>query len=208
MRAEDLTSRHASAWRGATRHSFLEAVRDGTLPREAFDLWLAQDYLFVCDLLTSQARILARAPRRDRGVLAGGLVAAEAELGWFEEKASERGLDLGASRLPATESYRLLMSSMEEAPYPAAITGVWTIERAYLEAWRSASPPAAYAEFVEHWTTPEFEEYVTSLERAADDALHEADESEREAIEQTFLSVAQLERDFWGMAFSERGDES
>ena len=208
MRAEDLVSRHASAWRGATRHPFLDAVREGTLPQEAFDLWLAQDYLFVSDLLASQARILARAPRRDQAVLAGGLVAAEAELDWFEDKARERGLDLGASRLAATENYRQLMSSMEDAPYPAAVTGLWTIERAYLEAWRSAKPPAAYAEFVEHWTTPEFAEYVSGLERAADDALSEADTSEREAAGQTFLSVAHLERDFWEMAFSEGGETS
>lgn len=201
MRAEDLTSRHAEAWRGATSHPFLEAVRDGTLPREAFDLWLAQDYLFVADLLTSQSRILARAPRRDQAVLAGVLVAAEVELGWFEAKASERGLDLGASRLPATEDYRRLMSRMEDAPYAAAITGVWTIERAYLEAWRSAKPPAAYAEFVEHWTTPEFAEYVAGLERAADDALDAADGTEREAAGDAFLSVARLERDFWEMAW-------
>ena len=201
MRAEDLVSRHAEAWRGATSHPFLDAVREGTLPREAFDLWLVQDYLFVGDLLRSQARILARASRRDQGVLASGLVAAEAELRWFEEKARERGLNLGASRLAATECYREMMSSMEDAPYPAAITGLWTIERAYLEAWRSAKPPAAYAEFVEHWTTPEFAEYVSGLERAADDALSEADTSEREKAAQTFLSVAHLERDFWEMAW-------
>lgn len=205
MRAEELVSRHAGAWRGATRHPFLDAVREGTLPREAFDLWLAQDYLFVSDLLSSQARILARAPRRDQAVLAGGLVAAEGEMGWFEEKARERGLDLGASRLKATESYRRLMSSMEAAPYPAAITGVWTIERAYLEAWRSAKPPAAYAEFVEHWTAPEFAEYVSGLESAAGEALDAASETELEAAEQTFLSVARLEREFWEMAFSEGG---
>lgn len=203
-----MISRHAEAWRGATRHPFLDAVRDGTLPREAFDLWLAQDYLFVADLLSSQARILAHAPRRDQAVLAGGLVAAEAELGWFDDKASERGLDLGAFRLPATQDYRRLMSSMEDEPYAAAITSVWTIERAYLEAWRSAKPPAAYAEFVEHWTTPEFAEYVSGLERAADDALSNAREPERETAEQTFLSVTRLEREFWEMTFSEGGDRS
>lgn len=208
MRAEDLTSRHASAWRGAIHHPFLDAIREGTLPREAFDLWLAQDYLFVSDLLRSQSRILARAPRRDQGVLAGGLVAAEAELSWFEEKAVERGLGLGVPRLQTTENYRRLMSRMEDEPYPAAITGVWTIERAYLEAWRSAKPPAAYAEFVEHWTTPEFAEYVSGLERAADEAFAAASATEQEAAEDAFLSVARLEQDFWEMAFSERGETS
>jgi thiaminase/transcriptional activator TenA len=206
LRAEDLIGRHASAWREATRHPFLEAVRDGTLPPEAFDLWLAQDYLFVADLLAFQSRLLARTPRRGdaQAVLAGGLVGAEAELGWFKEKARERGLGLGVSRLPATAEYRELMSRLEAAPYAAAITALWAIERAYLEAWRSAKPPAAYTEFVEHWTTPEFAEYVAGLERADDDALANAGESEQEAAEEAFLEVARLERDFWEMAWRRR----
>lgn len=209
MRAAELTVRHRETWEEATRHPFLDAVREGTLPREAFDLWLAQDYLFVADLIAFQARLLARTPRRGdaQAVVAGGLVGAESEMGWFEEKARERGLDLNAPRLPATEGYRGLMSRLERAPYPAAITALWAIERAYLEAWRSAKPPLAYAEFVEHWTTPEFAEYVSGLERAADDALDAADDRERDAAEEAFSEVARLEREFWEMAWGRNGGD-
>ncbi len=79
MRAAHLIERHPEAWHAATHHPFLDAVRDGTLPARAFAAWLTQDYLFVGDLLAAQARLLARAPRPDHGVLAGGLVADEAE---------------------------------------------------------------------------------------------------------------------------------
>jgi len=70
MKAQDLLEYHVSAWREATRHPFLDAVRDGTLYWQAFATWLVQDYLFVRDILSSQARLLTRAPRADQAVLA------------------------------------------------------------------------------------------------------------------------------------------
>lgn len=35
------------AWRGYTRHAFVEGLRDGSLPREAFLHYLRQDYVFL-----------------------------------------------------------------------------------------------------------------------------------------------------------------
>jgi hypothetical protein len=72
------------------------------------------------------------------------------------------------------------------------------------EAWRGAAPGhLEYRQFVEHWTTPEFADYVTALEKAADDALRDSDEQEQEQAETAFLEVARLERHFWEMAWSE-----
>lgn len=202
MKAQDLLEQHAPAWREATRHPFLDAVHDGTLSRQAFATWLAQDYLFVRDVLGCQARLLTRAPRADQAVLARGLVAIEAELGWFEEQAERRGLDLQAPRHPTSAAYRVFLLNLKHEPYPAAITALWALERAYLEAWKGATPGhPEYREFVEHWTTPDFAEYVAGLEQAADRALGPGDERER--VEAAFLDVARLERDFWEVVFSE-----
>lgn len=209
MKTEDLMSKNPGTWQEATRHPFLDAVRDGTIPAAAFDAWLAQDYLFAGDLLVFQSRLLARTPRSDgaQAVLAGGLVAVEAELGWFEEKARERSLSLDAPRHPTAAAYRDLLSELEGISYPAAIAALWAIERAYLEAWRSAAPGHPdYREFVEHWTTPEFEEYVSGLQTAADGALARAAGAESEEAERAFGEVARLERDFWEMSFS-AGDQ-
>ncbi len=202
MRAAELISRHPEAWRGATRHPFLDSLRDGTLPSEAFEAWLGQDYLFVRDLLSFQARLLARAPRLAHAVLARGLVALEDELGWFEGMARERGLELGETRHPTTIAYRGLLDALEDDPYPVAITALWALERAYLEAWGSAAPGhPEYRPFVEHWTTPEFAGYVAGLEEVADAAL-ETDGVPEGRVEDVFLEVASVERDFWEMAFS------
>lgn len=195
---EGLLERHPAAWRAATRHRFLDGVRDGTLPDGAFATWLAQDYLFVEDLLRFQARLLARAPRHAQAVLAGGLVALEAELTWFEEQAGLRSLRLVADRHPTTEEYRAFMAGLDGKPFAAALTALWALERAYMEAWGSAAPGAEpYRAFVEHWTVPEFAGYVAGLAVAADRALAESDDG----VEAAFLETARLEAEFWEMAW-------
>ena len=202
MTTEELLARHPEAWRAATRHPFLEAVRDGTLPACAFAAWLGQDYLFVGDLLSFQARLLARAPRHAQAVLAGGMVALEAELGWFEEHAARRSLELVEERHATTEAYRRFMGSLDGQPFAAALTALWALERAYMEGWGHASPGAPeYRPFVEHWTVPEFAGYVAGLGAAADRALA-VDDSGAEAA---FLETARLEAAFWEMAWGRPG---
>jgi thiaminase len=154
----------APLWTAATRHPFLDAVRDGTIPDTAFDRWLVQDALFVGDLLAFQARLLARAPRSAQGVLAGGCVALVAELDWFELQAGNRSIDLGQPPLPATLAYRALLLRLDGTPYEAAVTALWALERVYLLAWTSAvSTASPFAEFIEHWTDPGFAAYVDAL---------------------------------------------
>lgn len=207
MRAEELLERHPELWREATHHPFLEGLREGTLPDGAFRMWLVQDYLFVNDLLVFQSRLLARSPRPAQAIIAGGLVALEVELSWFEGLAEQRGLALGASRRPATAAYRDLLSRLDGDSYAVGIVALWAIERAYLEAWAGIAPGHPdYREFVEHWTVPEFAGYVSGLEEAADAALERVSADERGEIEEAFREVSRLERDFWEMAFSGSGE--
>ncbi|CAN5429353.1 MAG: TenA family transcriptional regulator [Actinomycetota bacterium] len=202
MKTNDLIEAHDPLWRDATEHPFLEGAREGTLPDGAFDEWLVQDYLFVLSGLVFQSRLVPRSPRRDQSLLIGGLAALENELGWFETKAKERNLPLeNAERHPTNRTYGNLFENLEERSYAANITALWAVEQAYLDAWTHASPGAAeYKEFVGHWTTPEFAEYVGALKNAADAALEAASEDEKREAEASFLEVARLERDFWGIA--------
>ena len=189
----ELLTRHPDAWRAATRHPFLDAVREGTLAPAAFDTWLAQDHLFVADLLRFQARLLARAPRSAQAVLAGGCVALVEELTWFEDQATRRSLRLDAAPLTATAAYAALLEELDRADVPTALVALWTIERTYLDAWSAALPGApAYREFVEHWTVPGFAAYVAALERAADDAGADGDA--------VFRQVVTAEIAFWETA--------
>ena len=105
MTADALMSRHTSAWQAATVHPFLAGVRDGSLPEQSFDRWLAQDYLFAQALVRAQSRIAGAAPFADVGLLAGGVVATVGELGWIEEIAARRGVILDAPMHPTTLAY-------------------------------------------------------------------------------------------------------
>ncbi len=161
----------AQAWERAVAHPFLDAVRDGTVAGPAFDTWLAQDALFVADLLAFQARLVARAPRPAQGVLAGGVVALSDELDWFAGLAAGRGLDLDVAPLPATRAYAALLRQLDAAAYPVAVTALWALERVYLLAWQHAAPAAErYREYVAHWTAPGFAAYVDALGGCADAA--------------------------------------
>lgn len=181
-----------SRWLAATRHPFLDAVRDGTITDSAFDRWLAQDVLFVADLLAFQARLLARAPRTAQTVLAAGCVALVAELDWFDDQATRRGIDLGQAE-PATLAYRQLLQRLDEAPYEAAVTALWVIERVYLLAWTSAtSDTSPFGDFVDHWSTPVFADYVDALGELAVPAKYD----------QWVGEVLSHEVAFWDMALT------
>jgi thiaminase len=202
VKPASLIDRHPAAWREATRHPFLAGVAAGTLPAGAFERWLAQDYLCVHDLLAAQARLLARAPRAAQAVLVTGLVGLEAELGWFEGLARQRGLLLDVPRHPATVAYRDFLLGLEHQGFAAALAALWALERVYLEAWQSAAPGhPVYRDCVEHWTAPAFAEYVAELEQAADAALAAGNADEQ--AEAAFLAVTRLERAFWEMAWAE-----
>ena len=56
--------------------------------------------------------------------------------------------------------------------------------------------------FVEHWTVAAFASYVKGLAAAADGALSVATPDEQAEAIATFLEVAQLEADFWQMAYA------
>ena len=196
MPTSDLLRDHPGPWERATHHPFLLAVRDGSVPSAAFDTWLVQDSAYVSDLLWFQGRLLARAPRPAQAVLAGGAVALVEELVWFEELAGRRGLDLAAHRRPATVAYGELLRRLDSADVPTALTALWAIERVYLDAWSAAAPGApGYAEFVSHWTTPGFAEYVDALAAAADALGGRHDD--------VVLEVLDAEVAFWDMALAD-----
>ncbi len=195
MPTSDLLHDHPAAWERATRHPFLLGVRDGTLPAGAFDTWLVQDHHYVGDLLRFQARLLARAPRPAHAVLAGGAVALVDELAWFEELAASRGLDLDAPRLPATVAYGELLARLDAVDVPAALAGLWAVERVYLDAWTAAAPGVPeYAGYVAHWTAPGFAGYVDGLAAAADALGGRHDD--------VVLEVLDAEVAFWDTAWA------
>ncbi|MGC9369170.1 MAG: thiaminase II [Paracoccaceae bacterium] len=53
------------AWRGYTRHAFVEGLRDGSLPRTAFLRYLVQDYVFLIHFSRAWALAVTKAETLD-----------------------------------------------------------------------------------------------------------------------------------------------
>lgn len=203
MTCADLVDELPGVWKDATEHPFLATAAAGqTGP---FARWLPQDIAFVTDLIVFQSRLVARAPRSAKPVLAGGVVAILAELDWFDDLALALDLPSSAPTLPATADYRELLVELDQAPYPAAIVGLWVLEQVYLEGWRYADRQRSddrYAAAIEHWTDPAFAAYVTGLEAAADEALSDP-AVDLEVVRETVRRVLGAEIAFWEMAFGD-----
>jgi thiaminase/transcriptional activator TenA len=198
----EMARREGARWHAATHHPFLDGARSGDLPAAAFHRWLEQDRHFVETLARAWASILVRAPAHDLALLADGISAFTAELAWFDDVTASSGLTPGPL-LPATAAYDDHLMRVAGEPHAVALAAMWTVEVAYLEAWRTALPGApAYRRFVEHWTDAAFGEFVARLEAAADRALREASPHEVEDAARAVTATLDHEAAFWAMTWS------
>lgn len=200
---QHLIQAHAAVWEKATVHPFLTSCKEGTILPEQFNTWLVQDYLFVKDFTRMVGRVLASAPDAHLDSLLSGLGALKDELLWFQDKATERQLDLKTPSQPTCQQYCEFMTSLATAPYAVQATALWAIEYAYNQGWQlPGSLPQPYTEFADRWGNPGFTEYVKILAHQADDALTTAMPEVQHQAEAAFIRVAELEEAFWQMAFN------
>ncbi|MBI4463687.1 MAG: TenA family transcriptional regulator [Acidobacteria bacterium] len=182
-------------WQEATTARFLDAIADGSLPAEALDRWLVQDYHFADALTIFQAIALAKTPRQLREPLMSGLMALDSEMKWFEEMARKRGLDLKSPLHPAGRRYRdfLLRVAYTES-YPVLFPVLFAVEVSYWAAWSRLPQQGPYQELVQRWSSPQFGQYVDTLRTLAEQHPHESAQA-------YFEEVLNHERDFWTMAW-------
>gem|GEM_PF-6766471 len=84
--------------------------------------------------------------------------------------------------------YRLLLLQMRLNPPHPSFCKFWAIKLAYNQGWQlpgQMSEP--YNEFAQRWGNPGFTEYVTLLEKQANQVLPEASESIQQQAESAFL---------------------
>jgi len=190
-----LASGAGELWDLATRAEFLDAVGDGSVPAEAFNRWLAQDYLFVRGFAVFAALVIARTPRPGQSTLIAGLSALDGELDWFESHARTRSLRLDAEVHPVCRRYvDFLIAAGYSQPYEVLLAIYYGVEVAYTVAWSRRKPKGPYAEFIERWTNEDFQAHVRVLEKLADEHPHQQQQP-------LFNEVMRHEHDFWRMTW-------
>ena len=197
-----LRKNHRRAWQKATVHPFLEQCQSGKIQPQQFNTWLVQDYLFVVEFTRLLGTILSNAPLAHIDVILAGLSALKDELNWFREQAASRQLNLETSKQKATQEYCEYMAQIASMSYPVQAIALWAIELAYNQAWQFPETMSeTYREFAARWGNPEFTKYVKLLEKQADEALKSASLTCQQQAESSFLKIANLEHNFWQMAF-------
>ena len=202
LTCQQLLDKYPAQWQSATVHPFLTQCQQGTIQPQQFNTWLIQDYHFVVEFTRLAASLIQTAPTAHLDLLLGGTGFLKDELTWFQAKATERQLSLEQPLQPTCQTYCTFMANLARQPYPVKATGFWAIELAYNQGWQRHSPmPEAYAEFADRWGNAAFTTYVELLAQQADSSLQNADTSIQTEAEDTFLTVATLEKDFWQMAY-------
>ncbi len=205
-----LFEKASQQWDKMLSHPFLKEVGEGTIKREAFDFWVAQDYIFVREALRFLGALELKSPDYDISlVLADAFGALKNELQMFEGYAAERGFSLHVEPTTTCRSYvDFLIATALTRSFEEAFSALWCAEKGYFDSWNAAKSIATvdnpYKRFIDNWTSDGFNEYVTWIENTLNRLLNGKPASAISSIEETFLMTAKYECLFWDMAYTKR----
>jgi thiaminase/transcriptional activator TenA len=173
-----LWSENADVAADVLAHPFVRGLADGTLPRQRFAAYLAQDAFFLESFARAYALALARS--RDTATLlalADLIGGVREELGLHASYASSWGIDMdGVQPLAATSAYtEFLLATAATQDVGVIYAAMTPCMRLYAWLGQSLDPDraGAYAQWVQTYADPEFENVARLLEglldRQADD---------------------------------------
>ena len=143
-------------------HPFVRGIGDGSLPKEAFAGYLAQDAFFLESFARAYALALARSTDTSTLLtLADLLAGVRQELGLHASYAGSWGIDMaGVEPLPATLAYtEFLLATAATQDLGVIFAAMTPCMRLY--AWLGSSLDAdtagPYAQWVQTYADPEFE---------------------------------------------------
>lgn len=186
-------------------HPFVRGIGDGSLPREIFAGYVAQDAYFLESFARAYALALARS--RDTATLltlADLLTGVREELGLHASYAASWGIEMaGVEPLPATLAYtEFLLATAATQDLGVIYAAMTPCMRLY--AWLGESLDAEtagpYAQWVQAYADTEFGGTASELERLLDE---QADDTP--AVRDAYRRAMRLELEFFEASFSQHG---
>lgn len=185
-------------------HPFVRGLSDGTLPRERFATYVAQDAFFLESFARAYALALVRSPDTATLLALADLIAGvREELGLHESYARSWGIDMsGVEPLAATSAYTefLLATAATEdgGVIYAAMTPCMRLY-AWLGQSLDADQAGPYAQWVQTYADPQFENIATVLEGLLDEHAEDTP-----SVRGAYRRAMRLERDFFAAANTDR----
>ncbi|MGY1848312.1 MULTISPECIES: TenA family protein [unclassified Blastococcus] len=199
--ARELWTAEAGLAAAALSHPFVQGIADGTLPRDRFAGYVAQDAFFLEAFARAYALGVAHSPdRATLDVFADLLAGVREELGLHASYAQRWGIDLTAVRPgPATSAYTdFLLATASLGGVALTCAAMTPCMRLYAHLGQSLADRASgpYEEWVRTYADPGFEELAATLERLLD-----AVAVDTPALRAAYSRAMQLEIGFFDAAW-------
>ena len=157
----------------AEAHPFVRGLADGSLPREAFGVYVAQDAFFLECFARAYALGLARSPDRETlDAFAELISGVREELRLHASYAARWGVATsGVVPLPATTAYTdFLLATAALGGVGLTCAAMAPCMRLYAHLGQTMHPDTAgpYGEWVRTYADPGFEQLAASLEQLLD----------------------------------------
>jgi thiaminase/transcriptional activator TenA len=208
----DLWRAIGAIWTSILGHPFLQALTDGSLPRDSFRFYVVQDALYLREFARALSLAAARAPEDEWIIMfnehAAGALRVERAL--HESFFKEFGLapaEVAATPLAPTNlaytSY--LLAVAYGAPFHEAMAALLPCYWIYWEAGkhleRAGSPEPLYERWIGTYASGEFGSVVRAVLEATDRIAERLGPAERRAMTRHFVTTSRYEWMFWEMAY-------
>jgi thiaminase/transcriptional activator TenA len=204
------------AWRGYTRHAFVEGLRTGDLPRERYLGYLRQDYVFLIHY--ARAWSLAAAKSGDLAEMRAASAAAHAlihvEMPLHVESCARHGIDLAALEATAEAAENLAYTRyVMEAGYSGDLLDLLAALAPCVLGYgeiglRLKGSGGPYAEWCDVYGGDAYQALCHEVGALLDDALERrlgpgwAELPRAAALAHRFATATRLEIGFWNMALA------
>lgn len=198
-------------WDAQKNHPFVTELADGTLDDDAFIHWVKQDYRYLLDYarLFAIAGVKARDEATMRDLLGIAHSTLDTEMDLHREFAADYGIsnrDLETTeKSPTCVAYtNYLVRTAYEGTLPEIAAALFPCMQGYLDIAKHMQDVSTethrYTPFIELYTSDEFAEACAWCRDFVDD-LGGRYPGEHGAMHAAFLRSAQLEYQFWEMAY-------
>jgi thiaminase/transcriptional activator TenA len=194
-------------------HPFLAGLTDGTLPEDRFRHYVLQDALYLRDYARTLSLAGVRSPEEDALVMfnehSAGAILVERSL----HDSFLKDLGIPAEELDRTPmapttlaytSYLLRVASLGD--YPEVLGAVLPCYWIYAEVGKAllekGSPNPMYRKWIDTYGGEEFGALVEAVLDVTDRACEDLNASQREKVEEAFVTTSRYEWMFWNMGWS------
>lgn len=205
------------AWSAYTTHSFVEGLKDGTLPRSAFLHYLIQDYIFLVHFSRAWSLGVVKSETLDEMKVCAGTVDAlvNHEMSLHVKTCAEEGIDeatlFAASEEVENLAYtRYVLDAGLQGDFLDLMAALAPCVFGYgeigLRLKEQAAPDTPYSEWIDTYGSAEYQEVCATVGQMIDGAIERrlgpdaAATSPRWAqLQSRFTKATELEVKFWDM---------